>query len=82
MKLTEIKVGDRATRMLGGSMPMEVIVTIVNEDHIFCGSEDGFIKGTEEDGWKFNRANGAEIDEDLGWDGVTMTGSVITEIKS
>jgi hypothetical protein len=28
--------------------------------------------------WTFNRHNGLEIDEDLGWDGVTKTGSAIT----
>lgn len=77
MKLENVKVGDKLTRLLGGSIPMEVIVTIVNEKTVICGSPDGFVKGTEEDGWTFNRQNGAEIDTDLGWDGVTVTGSFI-----
>jgi hypothetical protein len=67
VKLENVKVGDTLTRLLGGTLPMEVVVTIVNENEIVCGSPDGFVQGTAEDGWRFNRANGAEIDDDLGW---------------
>lgn len=77
MKLEDVKVGDKLVRMLAGTIPVDVVVTIVREDVIYCGSADGFVSGTEEDGWKFNRSNGAEIDEDLGWDGITSTGSFI-----
>jgi len=28
-------------------------------------------------GWKFRRENGAEVDEDLGWDGIKTTGSIL-----
>jgi len=75
MLLKDIKVGDKLIRLLGGSVVMRVIVGSVNEKTIKCGSADGFVPW--EDGWTFNRENGAEIDEDLGWDGITITGSYI-----
>lgn len=50
-----VKKGDKVTRMLAGSLPMELVVTDVTDDRIHCGS------------WIFSRRNGAEIDEDLDW---------------
>lgn len=49
-----IKVGDTVTRFLGGA-EMTLNVTEVTDDRIKCG------------GWEFDKATGAEIDEDLGW---------------
>lgn len=55
-KLNELKAGDIVTRMLGGSIPMELKVSEITETEIICGA------------WKFDKETGAEIDEDLGWD--------------
>lgn len=67
MNYREIKVGDVVKRMLGGRVPMELKVSEITDDLIVCGW------------WKFSRNNGAEIDEDLGWN-EEKTGSVITEV--
>jgi hypothetical protein len=64
--LEEIKTGDRVVRMLAGTVPMTLKVTDVTDDRIVCGA------------WAFSRANGAEIDEDLGWD-ENLTGSLLVE---
>lgn len=58
------KKGDEVTRWMGGEIVMNLIVTEVTETRVICGS------------WEFDRATGAEIDEDLGW-GVNGTGSFI-----
>ena len=50
-----MNVGDMVTRLLGGSVPMELRITAITEDRIICGS------------WEFDKATGAEIDEDMGW---------------
>jgi hypothetical protein len=66
--MEEIKVGQTVTRWLAGTIPMELRVTSVTDDRIVCG------------GWEFDRATGAEIDEDLGWGPppkFAMTGSFI-----
>jgi hypothetical protein len=55
-KFDTLKVGDVVTRMLAGVIPMELKVTELKDDLIICGA------------WKFSKNNGAEIDEDLGWD--------------
>jgi hypothetical protein len=61
-----MNVGDMVTRLLAGSVEMELRVTALTEDRIICG------------GWEFDRATGAEIDEDLGWGPPPkMTGSFI-----
>jgi hypothetical protein len=52
---THVKVGDKVVRMLAGKIRMELTVTAVEETKIVCGW------------WDFDRATGAEIDEDLGW---------------
>jgi hypothetical protein len=57
-------VGDKVTRMMGGSIPMELTVTAVTEDRIICGP------------WEFDKRTGAEIDEDFGW-GPGFSGSYI-----
>lgn len=75
--LSDVKVGDRMIRLLGGVVPVEVIVGIVNETTFKVGSADGVI--SVEDGWTFSKKTGAEIDEDLGWDGETHTGSFISK---
>ena len=71
MKFGHIKKGDTITRMLGGELPMELVVTEIDEEFIYCGPKD--------EGWKFRRGNGAEVDEELGWDGIIKTGSILVE---
>jgi hypothetical protein len=64
--MDEIKVGDTITRWLGGTIEMQLRVSAITEDRIVCG------------GWEFDKATGAEIDEDLGWGPPPkMTGSFI-----
>jgi hypothetical protein len=57
--LESIKPGDIITRMLAGVVPMQLKVTEVTDDMIYCGE-----RGV---GWKFDRNTGAEVDEDLNW---------------
>ena len=74
MKFGHIKENDIVTRSLGG-MPMKMLVGNVDDKYIYVGSADGMIPWKH--GWKFRRENGAEVDEDLGWDGTERTGSVL-----
>lgn len=60
-----MQVGDIVTRMLAGTVPMELRVTEITDDKIVCGW------------WTFDKNTLGEIDEDLGWDGVTNTGSYL-----
>lgn len=60
-----MKVGDKLIRLLGGQIPMPVIVGEVNEDTFKVGSEDGTVPW--QDGWTFCKKTGAEIDDDLNW---------------
>jgi hypothetical protein len=68
-----MKVGDKVTRLLAGTIPMELTITRLTDDRVICG----------EDGWQFDRKTGAEIDDELGWGPPTpeepgkMTGSFI-----
>lgn len=50
-----VQVGDVVTRLLGGSIPMRLQVTDLDDELIHCG------------GWTFDRDSGFEVDEDLGW---------------
>jgi hypothetical protein len=68
--LSELKIGDPVTRMLAGTVPMNLKVTAIDENIITCGW------------WTFNRATGGEVDADLGWDGVSYTGSMLTEFRN
>jgi hypothetical protein len=59
-------VGDTVSRFISTiSTPMKLVVTQITEDRIICGD------------WEFDRVVGGEIDEYLGWDGKTKTGSYI-----
>jgi hypothetical protein len=53
--MEDIKVGDRVVRWLGGAIPMPLRVTQVTGTTVECSL------------WTFDRATGAEIDDDLGW---------------
>lgn len=62
-----MKVGDKVTRWLAGSIPMELTVTAIEGDRFMCGD------------YTFDMKTGAEIDEDLGWGPppAPMTGSFV-----
>jgi hypothetical protein len=65
-----LKVGDMVTRWLAGTIPMELRITEITDTEILCGPRDV--------GWMFDKATGAEIDEELGWGPPPkMTGSFI-----
>jgi hypothetical protein len=68
--LADIRPGDIITRMLAGTIPMQLRVTKVHEELIFCGS------------WTFNQATGVEEDAELGWgQSFGITGSFITKVE-
>lgn len=64
--LSNINIGDRVKRMLGGVVPMDLKVSNVTDSTIECGP------------WTFSRNNGAEIDPDLGWN-ETCSGSHLVQ---
>ena len=59
MDFLDVKAGDTVLRMIAGAIPMELRVTEVDADFIYCGPPG--------QGWKFDRETGAEVDEGLGW---------------
>lgn len=63
-----MKIGDYVTRMLAGSIPMQLKVTAIDNKFIHCGD------------WKFDKTTGAEVDEDLGW-GTEVTGSYLQDYR-
>jgi len=66
-----LKVGDVVTRMLAGTIPVRLSVSAITDRTITCGA------------WEFDRATGAEIDEELGWGPPPlMTGSYIDPSKT
>lgn len=67
--LADLKVGDAVTRMLGGVVPQDLEITSIEDGVIYCGP------------WMFHQFNGAEIDKELGWDGINVTGSTIKPKK-
>lgn len=62
--LKNLRLGDPVTRWLAGAIPMHLAVTDIHGLIITAGL------------WTFDRRNGAEIDEDIGW-GIDITGSFI-----
>ena len=66
MTFHHLKPGDTAIRMLGGSIPMLVKVVEVLPDRIRCDVAEGPVI-TDGNYWEFDRATGAEIDDELGW---------------
>ncbi len=65
--LQGLKAGDQVHRFLG-PVPMLLRVSQVTPNRIICGA------------WEFDRATGAEIDEELGWGG-GGTGSFIRPVS-
>lgn len=58
----DVKAGDTVTRMLAGVIPLEYLVTKVDDELIYVCTLDGNV-----DGWTFDRATGVEEDHELGW---------------
>jgi hypothetical protein len=69
-----VKPGDSITRMCDGAFLMTLMVTSVDDKFIYCGPPG--------EGWKFSRESGAEIDEELGWDGITGTGTYLKRAEN
>ena len=63
-----LKVGDTVTRMLAGTVPMELKITEITDELIACGP------------WTFDKNTGAEVDLELGW-GNIITGSFLVPPK-
>jgi len=48
-------VGEKVVRVIAGEVEMPLKVTAITEDRVICGP------------WTFDKATGAEIDDDIGW---------------
>jgi hypothetical protein len=66
-QLKQLKVGDVIERLLCGEISTQLYVTEINDGTIHCGP------------WTFLQSTGNEIDEDLGWDGISKTGSWLSD---
>jgi len=67
--------GMLVTRMLAGELPMDMTICAVTETEIGAWPmENGNIRPIL---YRFNRKTGGEVDLELGWDGVTITGSFL-----
>jgi len=73
--LSKVKTGDLVNRQLAGGIDMPVKVTAVDDRFIYGCPPGEYWLG--DDGWKFLRSNGGEVDEGLEWDGI-HTGSRLT----
>lgn len=64
--IKELKVGDTATRMLAGKLPVKMVVREVKDDRLVMDAveKEGVIFNG---GWEFCRNTGAEIDDYLRW---------------
>ena len=80
--LQALSVGDEAVRMLGGleGVAMEMLVTRIDEGEppvgniiTACPVKEPGIEYT------FSQETSCEIDTDLGWDGVSLTGSFLIQ---
>jgi hypothetical protein len=66
IRFENLRVGDVVVRMLAGTIPMKLQVSDITDQLIICGD------------WQFDKATGAEIDEELGWGPPPlMTGSYL-----
>lgn len=65
--LSNLKINDKVIRMFSGNVKMPMIVTKITDTQIHCGL------------WQFDKNTGGEIDLELGWDGITTTGSILKD---
>lgn len=86
MTFTHLKVGDPFIRLLAGSIPMEMIVTKIENESLFARAKNLSYESSscnDEADWQFDRKTGVEIDEDLHWGPkYGVTGSFIKEVKN
>jgi hypothetical protein len=80
MDCSDVKVGDKLIRKLGGKVGMTMLVKSVNDKTFACNALDpklGEVGGADGE-WEFDRRTGVEEDHELGW-GVKFgaTGSFI-----
>lgn len=79
--LSNVKTGDKLIRLIGNQIPMPVVVGEMDDTYIWVGSvvsAGGLsVPATKEKGWKFLKKYGTEVDEDLGMDGINVTGSIL-----
>ena len=67
-----VQAGDTVLRLLAGVIPMELLVTAVDDQLIWCGPVNS--------GWAFDRDTGVEVDEELGWGpAFGITGSYLVD---
>ena len=66
MSFEYLKVGDTVKRDLAGSI-MELIVGVVDDEYVWCGSLDSFVPATKEQGWQFDLKYGIETDDEMEW---------------
>jgi hypothetical protein len=59
--MKQLKVGDTVTRLIAGIVRTELMVTEVTPDRVVCGNRT------------FDRATGAELDDELGWGAPPLT---------
>ena len=61
-----MQTGDKVVRMLAGTVPMDMVVTKIENGVITCAAVQP--NGSQFDGgWTFDEATGAEIDHELSW---------------
>lgn len=77
-----IEIGQKCIRMLGGKIPMHGEIVHLTKEHLYFSTRSTMlsieqIENQEGMVWKFNRETLGEVDEDLGWDGITKTGSTL-----
>lgn len=72
-RFDEVKPGDMVLRLLGEAVQLKLHVKAVTDAHIYCTPPG--VSWDLDQCWKFMRTTGAEVDEELGWDGVNLTGS-------
>lgn len=74
MNFDHVRAGDIVTRMLAGTIPMNLRVAKVDDTLIYCGGESA---------WTFDRKTGIEVDHDLGWGPqYGVTGSYLVSVES
>ena len=66
MSFRYLKVGDKVDRNLGG-VTMTLVVGDIDEEFVWCGSENGIVPATRDHGWKFDLGYGVETDDEMEW---------------
>lgn len=62
----KLKPGDHVIRMLGGKLPMEMVIRKIENGLIYCEAADS-PGWPDSELWRFEELTGAEYDPDLKW---------------